>query len=137
MEAYVLAVYYNYFLIMFDAKLFECFSSYLNQLPPFALTMMDAQPLLSKICVCRTKDLTSDAGSCTFEDATIGSIVKIYRVGRSFFRCMATYLLVKSKKSKRTDCEISELEREEREANLLRAEVVKLLERESDFLSRN
>ena len=71
---------------MFDVKFFECFRSYLNQLPPFALAMMDAQPLISKICVCRTKDVTSDAGSCIFEDGTIGNIVKIYGDGRCFFR---------------------------------------------------
>ena len=105
---------------------------------PFVLAMMDAQPLISKICVCRTKDVTSDAGSCIFEDGTIGNIVNIYGDGRCFFRCMATYLLGELRKSKRTDCGISELEREERDsADLLRAEVVKLLERESDFLSRN
>ena len=112
---------------MFDVKLFESFSSYLN---PFALAMMVAQPLISKICVCRTKDVTSDAGSCIFEDGTIGNIVKIYGVGRCF--------LGELQRGKRTDCGISELEREERDsADLLWAEVLKLLERESDFLSRN
>ena len=68
---------------MFDVKLFECFSSYLNQLPPFALAMMDAQPLISKICLCRTKNVTSDAGSCTFIDGTIGNIVTV--MGAAFF----------------------------------------------------
>ena len=92
---------------MFDVKLFECFSSYLNQLPPFAFAMMDAQPLISKICICRTKDVTSDAGSCTFEDGTIGNIAKIYGDRRCLFRCMATYLLGELQKSKRTDCGIS------------------------------
>ena len=97
---------------MFDVKLFESFSSYLNQLPPFALAMMIAQPLISKSCVCRNKDVTSDAGSCILEDGTIGNIVKIYGVGRCFFRCMATYLLGELQRGKRTDRGISELERE-------------------------
>ena len=120
---------------MFDVKLLKCSRSYLNQLPPFALAMMDAQPLISKICVCRTKDVTSGAGSCTFEG---GTLLKSTVLGAVFFCCMATYLLGVLQKSKRTDCRISELEREERDsADLLRAEVVKLLERESDFLSRN
>ena len=65
----------------------------MNQLPPFALAMMDAPPLISKISVCRTKDVTSDAGSFTFEDGTSGNIVKIYGDVRCFFRCLATYLL--------------------------------------------
>ena len=82
--------------------------------------------------------MTSDAGSCIFEDGTSGNIVKIYGVGRCCFRRMAPYFLGELQKGKRTDCGISELEREERDsADLLWAEVLKLLERESDFLSRN
>ena len=84
---------------MFDVKLFECFSSYLNHLPPFALAMMDAQPLISKICVCRTKDVTSDAGSCTFEDGRLGTLLISTAMGAAFIAARQLTFWVNSKKA--------------------------------------
>ena len=68
----------------------------------------------------------------------LGTLLKSTVLGAAIFRRMATYLLGELQRGKRTDCGISELEREERDsAGHLRAEVLRLLERESDFLSRN